>query len=737
VAGFSLMMKRRQVFILIIFAFLVISLLARIAFIQIVQGEDLRKKVFEQHNRGRLISPKRGTIYDRNGKELAISASVEIISVNPNDVRLSANNLENISLEDIAEKLSEILDVNKETILKKLNAKSWYEIIKRKVDRECGNQVRQWIQDNQIQGVYVDEASKRFYINGNLAAHVIGFTGDDDQGIDGIEVIMDKYLKGEPGKILSGLDAGGHELPYNAEKRIEAQDGLNVVLTIDETIQYFAEKTLEKAIDDWKVTRGATAIIMDPRNGDILALAVKPDYDLNKPFAYPDNINAESYGTSPDTWIGKASDEDVNILRKTVWRNKAVVDTYEPGSTFKAITTSAGLEEGVIHPDDRVNDFPVTVAGHQLKCWRYYNPHGEESFREAVYNSCNPVFVRVAQALGIEKFYAYVRAFGFFERTGIDLPGEQLGLFHKNPKEIDMAVAAFGQRFTITPIQLVTAYCAIANGGNLVKPRLVKELTDSQNNIVKRFEPEVIRNVISLKTSETVRDILEGVVSEGTGKNAYIKGYKVSGKTGTSQTTESDRYIASFAAFAPADNPVICVLVVLDDPDGDSYMGGVVAAPVAGSLIEEILDYLGVERRYSEKDMEMIVKEVYVPEVRNMTVEQAANELKKYGLKYKIEGDNTNKDAKVLKQIPVPDVSIPENSVVIIYTYETDKAVMVKMPNILNKTLSEVSEVFEKLGLNIKVKGMGTAVRQAFAPGEMVRKGEVIEIEFRHLDNVE
>jgi stage V sporulation protein D (sporulation-specific penicillin-binding protein) len=720
----------------------VVGLLSRIAYIQIVQGEELRKKAFEQHNRGRILSPKRGTIYDRNGKELAISASVETISINPKDVKLSIKDRKDITLESIASELAEILDMEQETVLSRMQRETWYEVLKKKVDRSIGNTVREWLQETEIQGVYVDEDSKRFYMNGNLAAHIIGFTGDDNQGLDGIEAVMDKYLKGESGRILSELDAGGHELPFSVEKRIDAQDGLNLVLTIDETIQYFAQKALDNAVADWKVTRGATAIVMDPRNGDILALAVKPDYDLNDPFAYPnllDGKTAESLGISPETWIGKASDTDVDILRKTVWRNYAVVDTYEPGSTFKAITTSAGLEEGVVHPDDRVNDSPVTIAGHKLQCWRYYNLHGEESFREGVYNSCNPVFVRVAQALGIDRFYSYVKAFGFMEKTDISLPGEQLGLFHEKPTEIDMAVASFGQSFTITPIQLITAYCAIANGGDLVKPRLVKEVTDSQHNIVERFEPQIVRSIISKETSDTVKDILEGVVSIGTGKNAYVKGYSVAGKTGTSETIprNSGRYIASFAAFAPADNPVICVLVVFDDPRGDSYMGGIVAAPVAGGLIEDTLNYLGVERIYTEKDMEMLINEVYVPGVKDMTVEQASAKLRERGLKYRVEGENTQKDAVVLKQTPAAEASIPEGSVVILYMYDTEDEATVVMPNVLNKTISEVTEALENVGLNVRVNGMGVSFKQAFAPGETVKKGEVVEIDFMHLDNIE
>ena len=553
-AGPSLLIKKRLLVVLVSFTLVVIALIVRVAYIQIAQGEKLQKEAFEQQNRGRVISPRRGTIYDRNGKELAISASVETIWVSPQTIRES-----DVPPETVAEKLAELLAMDRDEVLKKITKRSMYEVVKSKVDKELGDQIRKWAEENKVEGIYIDEDTKRFYPYRNLAAHIIGFTGDDNQGLEnGIEIVMEKYLKGVPGKILSEVDAGGRELPFKTEKRIDAQDGLNVVLTIDETIQYFAQKTLEKAIEDYKVTRGAIAVVMDPRNGDILALASKPDFDLNKPFAPPPGVDAAA-------WKGRKA-EEVDLLRKTVWRNKAVVDTYEPGSTFKAITSAAGLEEGVITPESRVNDSPVVIGDRTFNCWRRGRLHGEESFAEGVYNSCNPVFVRVAQSLGVEKFYSYMKAFGFYDKTGIDLLGEQTGIIHKKPTEMDMAAASFGQRFTITPMQLVTAYTAIANGGKLMKPRLVKELTDSEGNIVKKFEPEIVRTVISKRTSDTVREILEGVVSIGTGKNAYIKGYRVAGKTGTSETTESGVYTASFMAFAPADNPVICVLVALYDP---------------------------------------------------------------------------------------------------------------------------------------------------------------------------
>ena len=483
------------------------------------------------------------------------------------------------------------------------------------------------------------------------------------------------------------------------------------MLTIDETIQHFAQKAIEKAMDDNKVMSGACAIVMDPRNGEILALVSKPDFDPNDPRAAPPGID-------PAKWKGNTA-EDIKTLTSTVWRDKAITDTYEPGSTFKSFTTAAGLEENVVTPTSTVSDATVTVQGWNINCWKP-NAHGVETFTEGVYNSCNPVFVRVAQGLGIDKFYRYMKAFGFYNKTGITLPGEATSIIHRKPAEIDMASASFGQRFQITPIQLITAYASVANGGKLLKPHIIKELTDSSGNIVKRYEPEVIRNVISKKTDDTVREILEGVVTYGTGRNAYVKGYRVAGKTGTSETIETKkngRYIASFSAFAPADNPVICVLVILDNPKGDAYYGGVIAAPVAGKIVEDTLNYLEVERRYSESDREYMAEEIFVPDVRSKTVEEAKKILTSSGLTYVVEGTGE----LVIEQTPKPSVSVAKKSVVILYT----------VPSLTTMTVSEATQTLSNLGLNITTSGVGTVVNQSPKAGQSLPKGGTVSVDFR------
>ena len=373
------------------------------------------------------------------------------------------------------------------------------------------------------------------------------------------------------------------------------------------------------------------------------------------------------------------------------------------------------------------------MQGHTIRCWRT-PPHGEQTLREAVYNSCNPSFVKIGEKLGISTFYEYVKSFGFYDKTGIPLPYEGESNIHKNPTLINMATTTFGQRFTITPVHLVNAYCAIANGGNLMKPRLIKELRDSEGNIVEKFEPEVIRQVISKETSNTMRELLEGVVSEGTGRNAYVKGYRVAGKTGTSETLEEGVYIASFAAFAPADNPVISVLVMLNHPTGHSYYGGQIAAPVAGRIIEDTLDYLNIERRYTKKDEEMMAEEVFVPDIRDKTINEAKLILREFGLDYRIEGDNSNGDIVVKEQTPKPGAAISKQSTVIVYTYKPESKKMVKVPDLTNKTVEESTKTLRDIGLNIKINGIGSAISQSVEPGEEVQEGEVIVVDFIYLD---
>jgi stage V sporulation protein D (sporulation-specific penicillin-binding protein) len=408
------------------------------------------------------------------------------------------------------------------------------------------------------------------------------------------------------------------------------------------------------------------------------------------------------------------------------------MDTYEPGSTFKAFTSAAGLEEGIVSANTPTSDRTISIQGHNINCWKP-NAHGDEPFYMGVYNSCNPVFVKVAQGLGIDRFYKYLRTFGFYEKTGITLPGEAISQIHSKPIEIDMAVASFGQRFVITPIQLAMGYTALINGGKLMKPRLVKELRNDNGTVVKSFEPEVVRVCLSTKTSDTLKEILQGVVSDGTGKNAYVKGYRVAGKTGTSETLENGRYIASFCGFAPADNPELIVLVILDNPKGDAYYGGTIAAPVAGRIFEQSLNYLGVDRKYSQKDKENMAEEVYVPDVRGKSIVEATKTLKTVDLLYSLQ-NNQDQNAIVVDQMPKPGVFLAKNSMVMLYVNKEQGDKLVSVPNINGYSVQGAIKELQSIGLNIRVVGVGNAIKQSKQPGEKVPVGSLIEVEFKSLE---
>jgi stage V sporulation protein D (sporulation-specific penicillin-binding protein) len=727
--------KKREFVMLLVFSVLLIFMTYRVGFIQFAKGAEYREMAYYNQTQKRQINPKRGTIYDRNGKALAISASVDTVSVNPNELRSQLQGDET-KLLSIASHLATLLDMDTQDIMAKFNKNSRYEYIKRKIDREIGSQIRSYLADAGITSIYVDEDSKRYYPNGKLASHILGFTGIDDQGLSGIEYVLDSTLKGIPGKIMNEVDVLGRQISFSQERYVDAIDGYDVHLTIDETIQHFAENAMEQAILDYNAKRGAICIVMDPNTGEILAMVSKPDFDPNNPDSCPDYIN------DPD-WGGFSDPEDSDYLWQTVFRNKAVMDTYEPGSVFKAITASAAIEEGAVTPDTPEFCKPITVSGHTINCWRA-GGHGAEDFLHAVYNSCNPVFVKTALDLGIEKFYKYVRMFGFQVRTGIELQGEPSdeaykSLWHSDPKEIDLAVSSFGQRIQVSPIQLITAYSAIANGGYLVKPTIIRQITDNDGNIIKKSEPEIVRKVISESTSETVRTILEGVVSEGTGKNAYISGFRIGGKTGTSETLETDsegRYVVSFMAIAPADKPKVCVLVAIDHPQVANHLrtGGYIGATVAGKLTEEILEYLQVEREYTEKDKINMAQEVYVPNVTGLTVAEAIDKLKAFGLSYIIEGDDTGENAIVYRQTPEADFSVPQSASIILYTNKDQDKLTTTMPDVINRTVEEVIETMKNAGLNVRIRGSGRAKEQQFPAGTVLNKGDVVEVSFVETD---
>ena len=580
----SLTNKKKMRNALFITIIIFILLTARLSYIQFIWGAELSQMASSQQAQSRSITAKRGTIYDSTGKYvLAMSSSVESVSVNP-------TNITNENKEKVAKALSEIFELDYETVLKKVSKKSSIETIVKKVDKEKTDELRKWMEDTGISaGINIDEDSKRYYPYNDLAAQVIGFCGSDNQGLDGIEAKYDEVLKGVNGKIERQTNATGESL--GEEKYVAPVDGNSLTLTIDMTIQSIVEKYLEEACIDNVCTDGGSIIAMNPKNGDILAMATYPSYNLNTPFEpYSDELKA-----SWDTMEQKERTETLQGL----WRNKAISDTYEPGSVFKLITASAALEEGITDTDNE-GEFTCTggieVAGTRIKCWRYYRPHGSESLRQGLMNSCNPVFIGLGQKIGVTKYYEYLRKFGLFSKTGIMLPGEANSIFVKEEKAgpVELATISFGQRFEITPLQMITAVSSIANDGIYIKPRIVKSITDTTTGEVTEIPVETGEQIISKENAQKVLSMMNSVVSEGTGKNAQVVGYNVGGKTGTSEDgVNTGKYVTSFCGLAETDDPKIAILITLYNPTGEGdHQGGGVAAPVGGKILSEVLPYL-------------------------------------------------------------------------------------------------------------------------------------------------
>ena len=653
--------KKRMRNILFIVFLILICLIGRIGYIQFIQGGELSTLAYQQQTLDRNINPKRGTIFDATGNNvLAVSSTVETVTVNP-------GNISKNDKEKVAKTLSEIFELDYDKMLKKVTKRSSIETIIKKVDKERTDKLRVWMKENNITtGINIDEDTKRYYPYSTLAAQIIGFCGSDNQGLDGIEAKYDSELKGTQGSIQRHTDAKGGEIGVEGENYVPAVDGNDLVLTIDLTIQSIAEKYLEEACIDNACTDGGNIVIMNPQNGDILAMATYPSYDLNSPYeAYTDELK--------QSWDSMEQSEKTKSLQ-AVWRNKAIADTYEPGSVFKLITASAALEEGITETD-REGEFCCTggieVAGVRIKCWRYYRPHGSESLRQALMNSCNPVFIGLGQKLGVQKYYSYLNKFRLLDKTGIDLPGEANSIFLAESKAgpVELATISFGQRFEITPIQLVTAVSAIANGGNSIQPRIVKKIINSEKKEVTEIPVKSNGTVISKETSEKVLSMMESVVSEGTGKNAKVAGYRIGGKTGTSEDgVNTNKYVTSFCGVAPIDNPQVVVLVTLYNPTGEGgHQGGGVAAPVGGKIFSEVLPYLEVNQGNTE---EIEVKEeVEMPDLLGKTLEEAKKIIKENGLEMIIQNEIEEMDLNntiVKNQTPKAGIKINKGNKVYI-----------------------------------------------------------------------
>lgn len=730
--------KKRVFGIFIVFAFLLTCLCFRTAFLQLVQGQQLQRDAIEQQTRDRMITSKRGSILDRNGKALAVSASVESVSVSPSEIRESIENAKDksLSVESVAKGLSEILKMDSQEVLKKLNNNTSYEIIKRKIEKEEADKVRAFITEKKITGVNLDEDSKRYYPFGNFASQLIGATGTDNQGLDGIEAICDNILKGVPGRIIAAKSAQGIEMPFKYEKYIDPQDGENVMLTIDESIQHFAEKHLETACLENKTAKGGVAMVMDVKTGEILAMATNPDYDLNQPFTISNPQAADEIAKLTGDDKSKKYNEELQKM----WRNKAVSDTYEPGSTFKIFTTSMALEEHVVSDSDTFNCPGYKIVGNRrISCWRSIG-HGTQSLSKAIQNSCNPAFMEIGARVGNQKFMDYFKGFGFMDRTGIELKGEATGIFHDPKKfnEVELATSSFGQSFQVTPLQMLAGASAVANDGMLMWPHVIKGYTDKDGNVVQSFAPKTVRQVVSKDTSAKVRMLLEQVVSVGTAKNAYVAGYRVAGKTGTSEKLprNNGKYIASFVGFAPADNPQVACLVLLDEPMGDQHMGGVIAAPVVGKIMEDVLRYLNIEPQYTQEELDKL--ETPVPDVKDLNVDEAQKILTNKKLKYSIQGDGKT----ILGQMPKAGARVNVNSIITLYTTESKGSSMVKVPDVTKCTVAEATQRLANAKLNIKIvgaaasgnSGVYTAFNQDPPAGSDAEQGTVVTVEFRTLE---
>ena len=528
--------------------------------------------------------------------------------------------------------------------------------IKTKVDKEVADEIR----NMNLPGVKVDEDSKRYYPYNELAAQVIGFVGKDNQGIVGLEVQYDSYLKGTPGKILMETNGRGERRTEEAEVRIDPQNGSHLVTTLDVTLQQYAQQAIDKIVEEKQASRG-TIILMNPQNGEIYAMANAPTFNLNEPFT----INNPELEAAWHTFTNKEQQDYLNQM----WRNFTINDTYEPGSTFKVFTSAMGLESGVITPESEFNcGGSRVVAGRTIKCWRSPRSHGHQTFVQGVQNSCNPVFMDVAERLGAKQFYDYMIKFTFNSKTGIDLPGEATGILHaeKNIGPVELATMSFGQSFQITPIQLLTSASAMINGGHVITPHLGKEIVDDNGESLQVFEYPQGEQLISTKTSEQLKTILESVVSEGTGSKTYIPGYRIGGKTATSQKLPrgSGKYIASFMAFAPAENPQVIGLVLIDEPKG-TYYGGTVAGPVMKEIMSNTLPYLGIEPVYTEKEKELEeVQTIIVPDFNTLSIKEAKNLAHENGVTVEIKGEGNS----VVRQFPIAKEIINKNSKIILYT---------------------------------------------------------------------
>ena len=707
-----------------------VLLFFRLFDLQITRHEELQSKAVNQQTRRTVVTASRGTIYDTAGNILAISSSAETIILSPLEIDNALNDTENPvtwTKDSLAAGLAEILGKDAASIRKRMdNVKSQYELIQLRADEEVAARVRAYVEENKISGVHLVADTKRYYPYGSLAAQVIGFVGDDNTGLYGLEAYYEEELEGQSGLVISAKDQAENDMLYTYEQYFAAKNGSDLTLTLDTTIQYYLEKGLEAMTDKFSAANGASGIVMNAKTGGIMAMASYPNYDLNDFLTVSDQTLQERIERGENTLA------EMQLLQ---WRNKALNDTYEPGSTFKILTLSAALEEGVVDKTTTVNcGGSVNISGYTIHCSNK-NGHGLQTLVQSVGNSCNPAFINYGLRIGNEKFYEYMRSFGLMNTTGIDLGGEAVGVFAADSSftQLDLACYAFGQNFTVTPLTLISAQAACVNGGYLHTPYLVERITDSDGNVTYRHDDTPVRQVISEQTSATVRECLEYVVASGTGKNGQVAGYRIGGKTGTADKGQTGDVVVSFLCFAPADDPQVIMLITMDTPSratGTYVSGGNMVAPTASTVMAEILPYLGVEPSYSAE--ELLGMDTTVPNVIGMSVEEAKAKLKDRALSYKIVGDGET----ITDQTPAGGAIIPGKSSVILYVGEeksTDKCVV---PHLIGKTPSEANTTATAAGLLIRFSGTtgseSSSVRvlsQSIDEGTEVEAGTVITVQ--------
>ena len=712
-------------------------LIVRLFYLQVVQADMWKEKASSQQMYSTSITATRGNIYDRNMKTLARSVTVWTVFISPAEMKEEQREL-------VASGLSEILDVDYDMVYEK-SLKTWRynETIKKKVDNDTADAVTAFIQENDIRGIYLTEESMRYYPYGNLASTVLGFTGSDGSGAYGLEAYYNKALSGTDGVIASVRNAKGTAMPFSEQQIYDAEDGQSLVLTIDETVQHYLEKHLENAVQEHEVQNRAVGIVMDVKTGEILAMSTKPDFDPNEPSAIYDTAAAEALAEQLEEAGGDeekldAYYEALGEAQLAQWRNKAISDPYEPGSVFKLITASAALETGTV-----TGSTPfycpgyIEVAGNRIACWKA-GGHGNLDFVGAIKGSCNPAFIMTGQALGAELFMEYLDKFGLYDVTGVDLPGEATSIMHSretmlNENMASLSSASFGQTFKVTALELMTAVNATVNGGYLMQPYVVSQVLDSDGNVISSTEPVVVRQVISEETSALVASYAEQVVSGegGSGARAAVPGYRIGGKTGTSQKLdqEGDETILSFYGFAPADDPEIAVLVMLDEPQKNNQYGSVIAAPVVGNILADILPYLGFEPSYTEEELSSA--DMATPYLINYGLQEAQSTLVQAGLEYRVVGSGTT----VVGQTPGAAMPIPGGGTVVLYTEEGEKTTA-SVPYVIGKTGNEANRLILNAGFNIKIEGESlehegcVAVAQSIEAGENAEIGTVITVTF-------